>query len=203
MARRSDHSREELYDLALESARVIAEKEGLRGLAARRIARDIGYTVGTIYNLFEDLDDLIVHLNGRTLNALYATLADLPQNGEPETAVRALAKGYIAFVGDHRKLWTVLFEHHLPETRQMPDWHHDKILRLIGLLERALAPLFQAGRETERHHAARVLWSSLHGICSLESAGKLVASETVTAMTETLVTHFLAGLRNALAEPLS
>ena len=53
MARRSDHSREELYDLALESARVIAEIEGLRGLAARRIARDIGYTVGTIYNLFD------------------------------------------------------------------------------------------------------------------------------------------------------
>ncbi len=32
MARRSDHSREELYDMALEAARQIAEKEGLRGL---------------------------------------------------------------------------------------------------------------------------------------------------------------------------
>ena len=49
---------------------------------------------------------------------------------------------------------------------------------------------------SKQHHAARVLWSSLHGICSLESGGKLVASETVTAMTATLVTYFLAGLCN-------
>ncbi len=70
MARRSDHSRDELYDMALEAARQIAEKEGLRGLKARGIAREIGYTIGTLYNLFEDLDDLIVHLNGRTLDAL-------------------------------------------------------------------------------------------------------------------------------------
>ena len=181
--------------MALETAREIAEKEGLRGLAARRIARDIGYTVGTIYNLFEDLDDLIVHLNGRTLDALYAALVNLPRKGEPETVIRTLAQGYIKFVGERPKLWSVQFEHHLPESRQMPDWHHEKILRLLGLVERGLAPLFAPGRETERHHAARVLWSSLHGICSLESAGKLDAGETVTAMADTLVTYILAGVR--------
>ena len=47
MARRSDHSREELYDLALSAAREIAEAEGLRGLTARRIAEKIGYTPGS------------------------------------------------------------------------------------------------------------------------------------------------------------
>ena len=57
MARRSDHSREELYELALEKAGEIAEKEGLRGLTARGVAREIGYTIGTLYNIFEDLDD--------------------------------------------------------------------------------------------------------------------------------------------------
>ena len=82
MARRSDHSREELYDMALEAARQIAEKEGLRGLKARRIARDIGYTIGTLYNLFEDLDDLIVHLNGRTLDDLYQAFVRVKLDGE-------------------------------------------------------------------------------------------------------------------------
>ncbi len=203
MGRRSDHSREELYEMALEAARKIAEEEGLRGLAARRIAREIGYTVGTLYNLFEDLDDLIIHMNGRTLDDLYEALANVQLDGEPETAMRALAEGYIEFVDDHPKVWNVLFEHRLPEPRQPPDWHHEKILRLLGLVEQALGPLFPPGRETERHHAARVLWSSLHGICSLESAGKLVASETVTALTDTLVTCFLAGLRSEHSKPSS
>ncbi len=47
----------------------------------------------------------------------------------------------------------------------------------------------------DRHHSARVLWSSLHGICSLESAGKLVKTESVEVMSETLISIFLAGLR--------
>ena len=59
MARRSDHSRDELKALILDCAREIAEEEGLRGLTARRIATEIGYAPGTIYNLFSNLDDLI------------------------------------------------------------------------------------------------------------------------------------------------
>ena len=196
MARRSDHSRDELYELTLEAARKIAEQDGLRGLASRRVARDIGYTVGTIYNLFEDLDDLIVHLNGRTLDDMYEALAKIPLADGPENSVRALATGYIAFARGRPKLWSVLFEHHLPEPRQLPDWQDTKIHRLFGLLEQALEPLFPPDGEAERRHAARVLWAGLHGICALESLGKLAAAESAETMADTLVTCFLAGLRS-------
>ena len=149
----------------------IAETEGLRGLRARSIAREIGYTIGTIYNVFEGLDDLIVHLNDT-----------------------ALAECYIRFTRDHSKRWSVLFEHRLPNGRELPEWHHEKVLRLLEFLERALARLFSPGQEKERHHTAHVPWSSLHGICSLETAGKLAETESLTAMADSLVTHYLAGL---------
>ncbi len=196
MARRSDHSREELYDMALEAARQIAEKEGLRGLKARRIAREIGYTIGTLYNLFEDLDDLIVHLNGRTLDDLYQVFARVKLDGEPDVATRALAACYIQFTRNHPKLWDILFEHHLPDGRELPEWHREKIGQLLDVVERALAPLFPAGQEAERHHCARVLWSSLHGICSLESTGKLVETESVEALSDSLISNYLVGLRH-------
>ena len=48
MGRRSDHNREALLDLVFSAAQEIAEKEGLRGISARRIVRDIGYSIGTI-----------------------------------------------------------------------------------------------------------------------------------------------------------
>ena len=189
--------------MALAAARDIAEKEGLRGLKARRIARDIGYTIGTLYNLFEDLDDLIVHLNGRTLDALYEACASVESDDEPEAAARALAECYIRFTRDHPKLWNILFEHHLPDGRELPQWHREKIGRLLGLLERTLAPLFPPGQEAERHHSARVLWSSLHGICSLESTEKLVKTESVEAMSDTLISNYLAGLRSNLSRSTS
>ena len=68
MARRSDHSREELYALILDSARSIVEEDGFSGLTARRVASSIGYAPGTIYNLFSNLDDLILHLRGKVLD---------------------------------------------------------------------------------------------------------------------------------------
>lgn len=202
MGRRSDHTREELYDLAISAAREIVESEGLRGLTVRRIAAKIGYSPGTLYNLFEDRDDLIVHLNGTTLDALYEALAGGPlKRGQPEATVRVLFARYIRFTRDHWKLWSLLFEHRLPDGRELPDWHYEKIRRLLSLLEETLSPLFPAGRETERLHNARVLWSSLHGICSLEGAGKLAKIESVEAMSESLVSNYLAGLRDRPAAP--
>ena len=44
MARRSDHTRDELRRMALDAARAIVEEDGLRGLSTRRLAKAIGYT---------------------------------------------------------------------------------------------------------------------------------------------------------------
>ena len=60
MARRKDHSHDQLHKMALDATREIAEKEGLSGITARRIAKQIGYSPGTLYNVFENLEDLII-----------------------------------------------------------------------------------------------------------------------------------------------
>ena len=64
MARRSDHSREQLADMAVAAATALAERDGLRGVTARGVAREIGYTVGTLYNVFDNLDDVLRHATG-------------------------------------------------------------------------------------------------------------------------------------------
>lgn len=203
MGRRSDHSRDELFAMALKAARDIAEEEGLRGLTTRRIAREIGYTVGTLYNVFENLDDLIVHLNGTTLDALYEACSEARLDDEPEAAVRVLAESYIRFIREHPKRWSILFEHRLPDGTELPEWYHEKIGRLLGLLEEALAPLFPSGQEAIKHHSARVLWSSLYGICSLESRDKLVKTESAETLSESLISNYVAGLRSNLSRPAS
>ena len=195
MGRRSDHSREELYAMALVAAQAIAEEEGLRGLSARRITREIGYTIGTFYSLFDNFDDLVLRLNGTTLDALYEDCAAAPLDGEPEAALHRLAARYIGFTRAHAKRWRILFEHRLPDGEVQPDWYREKIFRLLGLVETALMPLFPPGQEVERLHEARVLWSSLHGICSLECVDKLVSTETVEALSDSLITNYLVGLR--------
>ena len=63
MARRSDHTRAELKDLALEAARSIVREKGVSALSTRKLADRIGYTSGTIYQVFQNRDDLVEQMN--------------------------------------------------------------------------------------------------------------------------------------------
>lgn len=193
MGRRSDHSREELAALALDAARRLVEAKGLQGLTARAVAARIGYSAGTLYNLFDDLDDLVLRLNGDTLDRLYASFSAASPSGRPDIALKALARTYIDFVREQPTLWALVFERHKRQASPPPGWYREKVERLFMLTEKALAPLFAPGEEGARRHSARVLWSSVHGMCALEAAGAVGAS--AAAMADSLVTHYVAGLR--------
>ena len=195
MARRSDHSREELYDMALDAARRMAERDGLRGITSRGVAREIGYTIGTIYNLFDDLDDLIVRLNTRTLEELYETLTVLKPRKDAEKCLFAMEQAYMELTQHHPRLWGLLLEHRLPEGRAMPDWYYEPLYRLYGLIENAIEPHLSARQKRKSRHMARVLWSSVHGICSMGAHGKLAAEESQTEMVKTLIKTFVIGIR--------
>lgn len=94
MARRPDHSRDELYALAMNAARGIVERDGIRGLTARNIATAIGYSPGTLYNLFDNLDDLALQINGATL-ARDGRLSLVGDQSVPEMA-ESLIANYLA-----------------------------------------------------------------------------------------------------------
>jgi AcrR family transcriptional regulator len=198
---RGEHSREELQDLVLTAARGLAMAHGLKGLKARNIAREIGYAPGTIYNVFKDLDDVVVRLNGRTLDQLHAVLTPLPPRPEPEAALMDLARAYIGFIRSCPRLWGLLFEHRLPEGQAVPDWYAEKVQRLLGLISAALAPLFGADEREQQEHSGRVLWSAVEGISSLAGAGKLVEADSVDGLLHALITYYLRGLRASESHP--
>ncbi len=201
MGRRSDHSREELYEMTVAAARGIVEAHGFRALTVRKIADAIGYSPGTIYNLFDNLDDLIIRLNGGTLDELFDRLSAIEGSGDPTLDLDRLLGAYLAYLDAHPSLWNLLFEHTRPEGQVLPKWYVDKVANILGLLEQALSPHFPEDRADEKRHAARVLWASLHGICSLSQAGKLevVTTQAPREMARLLVSIFLAGLKTTLA----
>ena len=183
--------------MALAAARKIVAKEGLRGLTTRRIAAKIGYSPGTLYQLFADLDDLIVHLNGRTLEALFAASKDVGFEAGPEAALRNLADIYIRFVGENPKLWAAVVEHNPPQGKETPAWYGGRIRSLLELAERALSPMYPPGDTERKNRDAHVLWAGLYGLASLESARKLPSNVTAQELVRTLVTTYVAGLRVA------
>lgn len=193
MARRSDHAPEELKRLALTAARSIASEEGLRGLTVRRVADSIGYAPGTLYNLFANLDDLIVQINGATLDALAIVLLEAA-GGELPARPDRLVEAYFDFVESHPRLWSMLFEHRLPEGVDLPDWYRPKLAALIALVADALGPLMPDKTDDARAAATVTMWAGLHGISTLAVSSKLtlVAETSPRHLGHLLVRRMLA-----------
>ena len=198
MGRRSSHTPQQLRDLILEAAYATIETHGLSGLSAREIARRIGYSPGTIYNMFSNLDDVVLRIEARVLDALDLRLAAvLGEAGTDEEKVLKLAQTYLAFTHEKPRLWNLLFEHHLPAGAELPDWYQHKLEGLLARVEQGLAPLMPQLHEAERKRAARVLWAGVHGITSLSTTDKLsiVTTEAAGSLVADLVATYLAGLR--------
>jgi AcrR family transcriptional regulator len=195
MARRSDHSREQLADMAVAAAATLARQDGLRGVTARGVAREIGYTVGTLYNVFDNLDDLLRHMNAATMDALYDHVTTETVDDKPEQALRALARRYLAFVSDNPRLWSAVIEFEPQDGAPAPDWYRHKAQRLVKLSEDAIAGLFGPREAAARRRNAHVLWSALYGLTALSQTTNLADGAPPDALIDTLVTTYIAGLK--------
>lgn len=196
MGRRSVHTPDELRDLILKAATELIEQGGLSSLSAREIAKAIGYSPGTLYNVFENLDDVVLTIEARLLDKLTARLEEAAQGCAANDRVSRLAQAYLRFTHENPKLWNLLFEHHLPADRKVPAWYQVKLDGLLAQLEEALAAHLEGFPAAEIKHAARVLWGGVHGITSLSTADKLTTITTQSAgpLIDDLLRNYLAGL---------
>ena len=169
--------REQLTDVA---ERTIAEK-GLAALKARDLAREAGCAVGTIYNVFEHLDELVLCVGSRTLALLEATLEPVRSPVRHSSAEEAvdeivrLALAYLEFAATHTVRWRALFEHRMSEARPLPEWFVEQQHRLFAQVERPLAALLPELDRDARRILARTVFSAVHGIVALGLEEKLVS----------------------------
>ena len=211
MGRRSSHTPQQLRALILDAAQEIIEAQGLAGLSAREIARRVGYSPGTIYNIFANLDDVILNIEARVLDSLDRRLGETVQpsgagtveGGDARDHLLRLAHAYLAVAHERPRLWNLLSEHHLPPNTDLPAWYRQKVEASATHIERALAPCFAPGSEAERQRAARALWAGVHGIASLSTTDKLtlVNTDTAARLVDQLIATYLAGLTAPQSPP--
>lgn len=175
-AARRERQRVQLIDAA---ERAIAEK-GLAGLKARELAQEIGCALGAIYNLVQDMDELVLCVGSRTLARLDAALsAAAPQApSTPDQAADvlvAVALGYCAFARDNLQLWRVLFEHRMAEGATVPEWAVTEQMTMFRHILEPLGVLMPDLGEPERILMSRTLFSAVHGVVAIGLEEKLIA----------------------------
>ncbi len=188
--------RDQMRERVLEAAEAVISTKGLAGLKARDIAARAGCALGAIYTVFEDLDELILGVNQRTLARLEAALA-APNGADGEAELQRLARAYLGYARDQEPRWRALFEHRLPPEKPLPDWYARDRDRLFALAEAPLASLLPNEEPAARKLRARTLFSAVHGVVLLGLEEKLAptSSGTLEAQLREFVATVVRGLR--------
>ena len=183
--------------MALDAAETLITQEGLAGFSMRKVAQAIGYTVGNLYLLFANQDDLLALVSERTADAMYARLRSAVARADtPLERVQAIAAAYISFAQKNLPRWRLLFEHQLPPELYPHPGLEERQRALFAFVESHLAPLLPQLKPAELHAAATTLWSSVHGLCVLAVTGKLRWSgiKDYRPLADMMVGAFVAGL---------
>jgi AcrR family transcriptional regulator len=196
----------------------LMEKGGLDTVKARVVAQLGGVSVGTIYNLFGNFDGLILAANrkiyeelgalgvGRTM-AVEAEIRRKIAAGElPDTArartmarLRGLAEAYVDFVAANANRWSALLAFNRTRAMRGNAENLEQLNSLIDLVGNVLGEVPRWRTAEERRYAARMLWSAVHGIVTMNFFGGDEA--TARARTSTLLEYLLTTLVEGMFEP--
>lgn len=199
MGRRSDHSREEIQTMAIDAAAKLVEAEGFQSLTARKVASSIGYTVGTLYHVFRNFDDLVIHLNARTIDEMAALIQQQTRKKRnPEVRIRTMAEYYVQYATNHPDRWRLVFEHQAPRGLPTPGLMKERRDVMFELVAENLREIAPDRIPHEVAHTATALWSGIHGICILALTGKLYlgGAFSMVKLIETLVDSVLNEFRH-------
>jgi AcrR family transcriptional regulator len=193
--------RQSLREALVGAAEQAITAEGLGGVRARDLAKQVGCALGAIYNVFADLDELILAVNARTLAALEEKLNAAPAAGgsEREQAAAhlvALALAYTDFAAASPLRWRAVFEHRLPRGRDVPEWFVGEQARLFDYVNAPLQVLRPGLAPAERALLARSLFSAVHGVVLLGLEEKLQAMpiDVLRDQVKAIVTAMSRGL---------
>jgi AcrR family transcriptional regulator len=143
---------------------------GFARFSAREVARKIGYSVGTIYNVFPSLDHLLLAINTRTFEMWTEHLrAKLERAGGDR--IRALVEAYFSFARENPNLWMAIYDHRLPPGMSMPEEDAERRATLTGIVIQEVAQVVRDRSHEEIHRLARSLIATVHGHCTFDLNG--------------------------------
>jgi len=172
MGRRSDHSRAELREIIIaEGHRQIAEV-GFARFSAREVAKRIGYSIGTIYNVFGSYDALMLAINGRTLDLWRHELEQALEGGDDgEERLTLAVDAYFRFAMSHRHAWAAIQDFRLPDDAAPPADYAARVEAIMSIVAREVAAALPPAHVDDAPALTRSLLATVHGHCAFALGG--------------------------------
>lgn len=164
VARRSDHTRDELRTMIVHEGHRQISEVGFARFSAREVAKRIGYSIGTVYNVFGSHDMLLVAINARTLTQWQAHV-QARLAAATDSRLHVLVEAYFEFAILHRRAWTALYDHRLPDDVAAPEYYREHIRSLTEIVRDEIDAALPPERRGEVDALTRSLLATVHGHC--------------------------------------
>ena len=193
MAGKVAEKRKALRETLIALAEKKIAEEGLAALRARDLSKEAGCAVGAIYNVFEDLPDLVLTVNARTFHRLaaFVTAALDAASDNPLDQLVSMGESYHQFAQSNYLSWRAIFDLERDPSKPPPQWYLDELSHLFSYIDKPLTAALPGMDAAERQLFTRTLFTSVHGIVmlGLDSRSAAVQSSAIDTMIRLLLTH--------------
>ncbi|HEX2206691.1 MAG TPA: TetR/AcrR family transcriptional regulator [Longimicrobium sp.] len=160
----------------LDTTRTLLVRDGYENLSMRKIARQVGCSVSSIYEHFASKDQLVHALIDEGFQRWYDIVAEAAEvPGTPAQRLELHCRRYVEFGLDNPEYYEIMYMHHPRLAERFPRDMFRRATRSMDVLSRLVqetAPDTFPGAAEARIHA-HVIWAILHGVVSTIIAARL------------------------------
>jgi AcrR family transcriptional regulator len=177
VAERKERHREELKKDILLAAKELFTEKGFEATSIRNIAEKIEYSPATVYLYYKDKNEIAHALHEEGFKLLISYFQSLPPIADPFERLTAMGKEYIRFALENPAFYKLLFI--MPEPLQhvesCVDESWDEGDRAFDVLYKTILDCQEHGyfKGLEPYGLSFMIWSTMHGLCSLRTSGHL------------------------------
>jgi len=170
------------------TARELAEQEGWDAVTTRRLAERIEYSQPVLYSHFAGKDAIVAAVARQGFSELAEdTRARASAASGPHDALEAVVLGYLAFARANPATYYAMFT----ATLDLPFASEDTPAELHNAFGALRAPVTAVSglSEEEANLQTELLWSTLHGLATLEATARIPAenqSQRIALLVRTL-----------------
>jgi len=178
-APRSPEEVEAAKQKILEKALEIITERGYDGLSMRRLGRRVNMTAATVYNYFQNKEEIYLHVLTRGFQLLYDDMLRASRDiDDPFEKLRAILKAWLTFGIEQSNYYDIMLTLYIPKYRDFvggplePLAHKELTTALqvpeliVGVLEELSEAYGNIRKEDARIHFIQLM-TALHGVVSL------------------------------------
>lgn len=176
VAERKERHKEDLKKDILSAAKELFTEKGFEATSIRAIAEKIEYSPATIYLYYKDKDEIVHALHAEGFKLLVSHFQVLNHISNPFERLKGMGRAYIQFALQNPDIYKLLFVMEEPlkhVAKCAEDW--DEGDQAFDILVKTVAECQKAGyfKGVDTNHVSFMIWSAMHGLCTLRTSGHM------------------------------